>query len=99
MDDGTVFTANAQAVELSMYRDNLFEQSWFGDSAMISTPWQWTLTANGTSMVREQRETYIAQMHKTRTASEWKCDRCGAVWPRSANRCTACGHYRSVVYE
>jgi len=90
-DDGVVFSGRAVAVEMIYERavSNVFSLA--GDIPFISAnrpTWELTLRGiEGSPTTKLPREDYQEQIvDVARTAIEWKCDRCGAVWPRKDNR-------------
>lgn len=98
LKDGTTFTGYAIISELtiesgitSMEDCDLFYQ---GPSS-----WSFSAAGIGPPIFEASRQEHIQQIRKKYTAREWKCDRCGTVWSSQVNRCTACGFYRSFIYE
>ena len=101
MPDGTIFMGNAMLIDIT-FNNNMqpfvAPDSFVGEHFLVGQR-TWEITARGISAMETERGAYVEQVRQVRQAAEWKCDRCGAVWPRSVNRCSACGFYRSVVYE
>lgn len=99
--DGRVYTGIALVTQVTMSAEVQKFREWGSDNySHIPGVGKWSISAEGIGpLITEQRGDHIVQMHKSRTASEWKCDRCGTVWPHEINRCTACAWYRSVIYE
>jgi len=60
-------------------------------------PTQWTMDLVGTGdLTFTERDDFIERTH---SAVEWKCQYCGAVMTREHRKCSACGGWRSFVYD
>lgn len=86
LKNGTTFTGYAIVNEMTI-------------EGGIMPSWSFAALGIGPPIFEAERQERIQQIRKKRTAREWKCDRCGAVWPSQINHCTACGFYRSFIYE
>ena len=93
MPDGQTWQGKAQMATISI--DTPFHA--FGDRDRWTGPPQWTMDLVGIGdMTFTQRDDFIERAH---SAVEWQCQYCGAVMTREHRKCSACGGWRSFVYD
>lgn len=94
-EDGTVFTGLVYVTEVR-FHPRILEFSTFDQRG-------WSMSVQGVKGLKVtqcHRDVHIEEVVKpARTAREWKCDRCGTVWPREDNQCGACGFWRPFIFE
>jgi hypothetical protein len=101
-EDGRVLTGMVLVAELSVESPaaTIWEKGREAYSVTNARTWELYLQGIDAPYLQMPRDEYRKQVvEPARTASEWKCDRCGAVWPRSENKCGACGFWRPFIYE
>ena len=63
------------------------------------TIWHMELSGIGDPLWVRPREEAVKHQRELRSAHEWACDYCGAVWPKATAQCVQCGGWRSFVYD
>lgn len=103
LPDGTVLTGLCSMANVEMSMRGLHD-SWIG-SGPIDTflpqqlEWRMILEGIGRPLWELGREEMTEQIKAKMTAAEWRCDFCNAVMQREQRQCTACGAWRSFLYE
>ena len=89
MPDGKVIDGLAHIIEI--------EHSVPYDGAV-----EWSMTLMGLAdkpLWYHTRESAAQNQQKRKSALEWACDYCGAVWPKETTQCVQCGGWRSFLYD
>jgi hypothetical protein len=104
-EDGRIFSGMAMAIDMVVESGIQRCYTAIDDTPLVAhrgcPVWELTLRGiEGLPTIEMLHDEYHEQIIKpSHIASEWKCDYCGAVWPRAENQCRACGAYRSFIYE
>ena len=96
--DGRAFRGKVVATQVSIDQPMARVGVVGGSDIHIPQEQSWRMELQGIGdldMTYEQKE----QIRVMRTATEWKCDYCGAVMRREHRKCQGCGAFRSFLYE
>jgi len=61
--------------------------------------WKLELLGIGQPLWTGTRKEATERQREFKSALEWECDYCGAVWPKAATQCVQCGGHRSFLYD
>jgi len=100
--DGSIFSGQAAVSEVTVSQP-LTESIALsaGDSWVtreIAGPPEWSVELIGLGAL-QTRATFAREVHKEKTASEWRCVYCGAINLREHRQCQGCAAYRPFIYE
>lgn len=110
--DGRVITAMVDSANIEF--NELYRDPWryaaIGDfgatvsdvmskTAFGQTTWRAELSGRMARVSATDRQSAKDTLEQRRTASEWRCDFCGAVMPRAQGQCTQCAGWRSFLYD
>jgi len=98
--NGQMFRGRAIASEVNVRQEVHHVQLLgheYGD--VIGGPTSWEMTFSGVGALEFSLEDATTMRERMYTRSEWRCEYCGAIMTKGHRSCTACGAFRSFLYD